>query len=76
MHLTCVVNIVTKTNTTQLIAELFPSPNNRKRLDLKSNLDPEGSLWPFCFFFKEINPLQRLLKPEKTASNKKKTKKS
>jgi hypothetical protein len=36
---------VTKTTTTQLIAEKFPYLNNTKRLALKPKLDPERSLW-------------------------------
>jgi hypothetical protein len=47
----CGVSIVTRTitttttTTTQLIAEQLPTLNNRKRLALKSKLDPERSLW-------------------------------
>jgi hypothetical protein len=36
---------VTRTTTIRLIAEQLPNMNSRKRLDLKSNMDPERSLW-------------------------------
>jgi hypothetical protein len=51
----------------------LPNLNSRKRtrLALKLKLDPERSLWPSCFLFEEINELKRQLKPEKTASSKK-----
>jgi hypothetical protein len=62
---------VTRTTTTRLIAEQLQNSNSRKRLILKPKLDPERSLWPFCFLFEEINALKRQLKPEKTASSKK-----
>jgi hypothetical protein len=39
---------------------------------LKPKLEPERSLRPSCFLFEEINALRRQLKPEKTASSKKK----
>jgi hypothetical protein len=43
---------------------------------LKPKLDPERSLWPSFFLFEEINALKRKLqlKPEKTASSKKRIK--
>jgi hypothetical protein len=47
----------------------LPNLNRRKRLALKPKLDLERSLWPF--HFEEINALKRQLKPEKTASSKK-----
>jgi hypothetical protein len=71
---TCGVTIVTRTNTTRLIADQLPNSNSRKRLAQKPKLDPERSLWPSLFFFKEINALKRQLKLEKTASSKKRTK--
>jgi hypothetical protein len=54
-----------------MIAEQLSSLNSRKRLALKSKLDLERSLWPSCFLFEEVNALKRQLKPEKTASSKK-----
>jgi hypothetical protein len=36
---------VTRATTIRLIAEQFPNLNSRKRLALKSKLDPERSLW-------------------------------
>jgi hypothetical protein len=42
-----------------------------KRLALKPKLDLERSLWPSSVLFEEINALKRQLKPEKTASSKK-----
>jgi hypothetical protein len=67
---------VTRTTTTRLIAEQLPNLNSRRRLPLKPKLDLERSLWPSLFFFEEINALKRKLqlKPEKTASSKKRTK--
>jgi hypothetical protein len=64
---------VTKTTITRLIAEQLPNSNSRKitKLILKPKLDPERSLWPTCFLFGEVNALKRQLKPEKTASSKK-----
>jgi hypothetical protein len=69
---------VTRTTITWLIAEQSPNLNSRKRtrLALKPKLDPERSLWPSCFLFKEINALKRQLKSEKTASSKKRTRKA
>jgi hypothetical protein len=63
---------VTRTTTTRLLAKQSPNLNSRKRtrLALKRKLDPERSLWPSCFLFKEINALKRQLNPEKTASSK------
>jgi hypothetical protein len=54
-----------------MIAELSPNSNSRKRLTLKPNLDTERSL--LAFLFEEINVLKMWvqLKPEKTASSKK-----
>jgi hypothetical protein len=74
----CGVTIVTRTTTTRLIVDQLPNLNSRKRprLALKPKLDPERSLWTFCFLFKEINALKRQLKPEKTASSKKRNKES
>jgi hypothetical protein len=77
MCLTCGVTIVTRTTTTQLIAEPLPNLNSRKRLTwlaLKPKLDPERNLWPSSALFEESNALKRQLKPEKTASSKKSTK--
>jgi hypothetical protein len=62
------------TTTTRLIAEQSLNLNRRKRFDLKPKLDPERSLWPS--FFEEINAVKRKLKPEKTASSKKRTRKA
>jgi hypothetical protein len=67
---------VTRITTTWLIAEKSPNLNSRKRLTLKPKLDPERSLWPSFFLFEEINALKRQLKPEKTASSKKRTRKA
>jgi hypothetical protein len=69
---------VTRTTTTQLIAEQLPNSNSRKRVALKPKLDPERSLWPSYFLFEEINVLKRQLqlKPEKSASSKKRTRKA
>jgi hypothetical protein len=60
---TCGVTIVTRTTTTQLIAEQLPNLNSRKttRLALKPKLDPERSLWLLFFLFEEINTLKRQL---------------
>jgi hypothetical protein len=58
---------VTRTTTTQLIAEPLPNLNSRKRLTLKPNMDTERSLWPSFFLFEEINALKKQFKPEKTA---------
>jgi hypothetical protein len=52
---------VARTTTTKLIEEQLPNLNNRKRHALK----------PKLVRFKEINALKRQLKPEETASNKK-----
>jgi hypothetical protein len=49
---------VTRTTTIRLISEQLPNLNSRKRLSLKSKLDLERAL-------------KRQLKPEKTASSKK-----
>jgi hypothetical protein len=51
----------------------LPNLNSRTRLTLKPKLNPERSLWPCYFIFKEIYALKRQLqlKPEKTASSKK-----
>jgi hypothetical protein len=62
---------VTRTTTTRLIAEQLPNSNSRKRLSLKPKMNLERSLWPSLFLFEEINALKRQLKPEKTASSKK-----
>jgi hypothetical protein len=59
---------VTRTTTEQLISELLPNSNSGKKLALKPKLDPERSS---CLLFEEINALKRQLKPEKTASSKK-----
>jgi hypothetical protein len=64
---------VKRTTTTRLIVERLPSSNNRKRLSLKPNLDPER-IFGFNFRFEEVNSLKRQLRPEKTASSKKSTK--
>jgi lipoprotein NlpI len=66
---------VTRTTTTRLIAERLPNLNSRKRLALKPKMDPERSLWLYLPF-EEINALKRQLqlKPEKTASSKKRNK--
>jgi hypothetical protein len=65
---TCGVTIVTRTITTRLIVEQLPNLNSRKSLALKPNMDPERSLW--SSFSKKLMP-KRHLKPEKTASSKK-----
>jgi hypothetical protein len=64
---------VTRTTTTRLIAEQLANVNSRKRLALKPKLDPERGLWPSFLLFEEIHALksQLQLKPEKTASSKK-----
>jgi hypothetical protein len=54
---TCGVTIVTRRTTTRLIEEQSPNLNNRKRLALKSNLNPERSLWPSLFFLKKLTHL-------------------
>jgi hypothetical protein len=53
---TCGVTIVTRTTTTQLIAEQSPNLSSRKRtrLALKPKLDPERSLWPSPIFLKKL----------------------
>jgi hypothetical protein len=72
---TCGVTIVTRTTTTLLISEQSPNLNSRKRtrLALKLKLDPKRSLSIF-FLFEGNNALKRQLKPEKTASSKKRNK--
>jgi hypothetical protein len=62
---------VTRTTTTQLLAEQLPNFNRRKRtrIALKPKLNPEKK--SLAFLFEEINPLKRQLKPEKTSSSKK-----
>jgi hypothetical protein len=47
---------VTRTTTTQLIAEKFPKLNSRKRtrIALKPKLDPERSLWPSSVISKKL----------------------
>jgi hypothetical protein len=76
---TCGVTIVTRTTTIRLIAEPLPNLNSSKttRLALKPKLDPEKSL-AFLFLFEKINAVKRQLrlKPEKTASSKKRTRKA
>jgi hypothetical protein len=64
---------VKRTTTIRLIVEQLPNLNIRKRLALKSKLDPERSLW-FLFLFEEINVIRRQLKPKNTASSKKMSK--
>jgi hypothetical protein len=64
---------VTRTTTTRLIAEQSPNLKGRKRLALKPKLDPERNLW-LLFPFWRNNAVKRRLKPEKTASSKKRTK--
>jgi hypothetical protein len=46
------------------------------RLALKPKLDPERSLWSSLFFSKKLMHLKRQLKPEKTVSSKKRTRKA
>jgi hypothetical protein len=48
------VTIVTRTTTTQLIAERLSNLNSRKRLALKPKLDPERSLLPSFSFSKKL----------------------
>jgi hypothetical protein len=64
---------VTRTTTTRLIADKLPNLNSRKKIKLasKPKLNPERSL---AFLFEEIDALKRQLKPEKTASSKKRNK--
>jgi hypothetical protein len=45
--------------------------NSIKRLALKPNLYPKRRIWSFLFIFEGFNALKRQLKPEKTASSKK-----
>jgi hypothetical protein len=60
---------VTITTTTWLIAEQLPNLNSRKRLTLKPKAEPGKK--SLAFLFEEINALKRQLKPEETASSKK-----
>jgi hypothetical protein len=60
---------VTRTTTTRLIAERIPNLSSRKRLALNPRLDLD--IKSLAFIFKEINALKRQLKPEETASSKK-----
>jgi hypothetical protein len=64
---------VTRTTTTWLIEEQYPNLNSIKMLALKPKLDPERSLWHWLSFSKELmhSKRQLQLKPEKTASSKK-----
>jgi hypothetical protein len=60
---------VTRTTTTQLIAEQFTSSNNRKKACFETRTGPRK--YSLVFLFEEINALKKQLKPEKTAiSNK------
>jgi hypothetical protein len=72
---TCGVTIVTRTTITRLIAKQLPNSNSRKRLALKPKLDPGKKSLVFLDLFEETNALKRQLKPEKTASSKKRTRK-
>jgi hypothetical protein len=64
------------TTTTRLIAEQLPNLNSRKKayFEAKSGLRKKS----LAFLFKEINALKRQLqlKPEKTASSKKRIRKA
>jgi hypothetical protein len=60
---------VTRTTTTRLIAKQLPNLNSRKRLALKPKAEPGKK--SLAFLFEEIDALKRQLKPEKTASSKK-----
>jgi hypothetical protein len=61
---------VTRTTTTRLIGEQSPNLNSRKTISLKLKLNLKRNLW-LILLFEEINALKRQLKPEKTASSKK-----
>jgi hypothetical protein len=60
---------VTRTTTTWLIAEQLPNLNSRKRRCFEAKAGPGKK--SLAFHFEEINALKRQLKPEKTASSKK-----
>jgi hypothetical protein len=66
---------VTRTTTTWLIAEKLPNLNSRKRLALKEAKAGPGKK-SLAFLFEEIDALKRQLKPEKTASSKRRNKES
>jgi hypothetical protein len=68
---TCGVTIVTRTTTTRLIAEKSPNLNSRKKAHFEAKAEPGKK--SLAFLFEEINALKRQLqlKPEKTASSKK-----
>jgi hypothetical protein len=61
---------VTKTTTTRLIAEQLPNSSSRKSC-FEAKAGPRKKSLAFLFLFEEINALKRQLKPEKTASSKK-----
>jgi hypothetical protein len=63
---------VTRTTTTQLISEQSPNSNSRKKAYFESKYGTKKVLGrSSSAFFKEINAFKRRLRPEKTASSKK-----
>jgi hypothetical protein len=74
---TCGVTIMTRTNTTRLIAEQFPNLKieQQKKACFEANAGPRKMSLAFLVLFEENNALTRQLKPEKTASSKKRNEK-
>jgi hypothetical protein len=70
---TCGVTIVTRTTTTRLIVEPFPNLNSRKKNKacIEAKAGAEKNSLTLLFLFEEINAIKKQLKPEKTASSKK-----
>jgi hypothetical protein len=62
---------VTRTTTTWLIAEQLPNFKQQKKACFEAKAGPRKKYLAFLFLFEEINALKRQLKPEKTASSKK-----
>jgi hypothetical protein len=68
---------MTRTNTTRLIAEQFPNLKieQQKKACFEAKAGPRKKSLAFLVLFEEINALKRQLKPEKTASSKKRNEK-
>jgi hypothetical protein len=62
---------VTRTTTTQLIAVQLSNLKKQKKVHFEAKAGPGKKSLAFLVLFKEIDVLKRQLKPEKTASSKK-----